>query len=120
MKVVLLLAEHDPSAWDRATDAERDRVLAQHTAFDQAVRQRGALVAGEALAASDTARTLRTGPDRPVTLGPYAETTEQMTGFYVIDVPSTDDALELAGLLPEGYTIEVRPVVEIEGYDAPG
>jgi hypothetical protein len=48
---------------------------------------------------------------RTVTEGPFAECVEQIGGFYVIDVPDLDAALELAQLLPEDFTIEVRPVV---------
>jgi len=52
-----------------------------------------------------------------VTEGPYAEVAEQLGGFYLIDVDSMETALDLARLLPDGYTIEVRPAIHIEGYD---
>jgi hypothetical protein len=77
------------------------------------------MVAGEALALPKEAVTLRpgTGRDRLVTEGPYAETAEQLGGFYLIDVDSVKTALDLVRLLPDGYTIEVRPAIHIEGYD---
>jgi hypothetical protein len=119
VKFVVLMAEEDPEAWDRATPEYRDEVFDRHRSFDQAVRERGEMVAGEALALPKAAATLRpgTGPDRLVTQGPYAEVAEQLGGFYLIDVDSIDTALELVRLLPDGYTIEVRPAIHIEGYD---
>jgi hypothetical protein len=119
MKFVVLMAEEDPEAWDRATQEYRDEVFDRHRTFDKAVRDRGEMVAGEALALAKEAVTLRpgTGRDRLVTEGPYAETAEQLGGFYLIDVDSAETALDLVRLLPDGYTIEVRPAIHIEGYD---
>ena len=119
MSFLVLLTDEDPESWDRATEAEREAVMDAHRAFDQAVRERGAMLGGEALAGTETARTLRTlGGVRQVVDGPYAETVEQLGGFYVIDVADMDAALDLCRILPEGYTIEVRPVIQIEGDDS--
>jgi len=119
VKCVVLMAEEDPEAWDRATQEYRDEIFDRHRSFDEAVRERGEMLAGEALALQKEAVTLRpgTGRDRMVTHGPYAETAEQLGGFYLIDVDSVDTALDLVRLLPDGYTIEVRPAIHIEGYD---
>ncbi len=119
MKFVVLLAERDPEAWDRATQEDRDEVFERHRSFDAAVRERGEVVAGEALALSEEAVTLHagSGADRLVTEGPYAEVAEQLGGFYLIDVDSVETALELVRLLPEAYTVEIRPAIHIEGYD---
>ena len=87
MSFLVLLTEDDPDAWDRATEAEREIVMDAHRAFDKAVRERGKMLGGEAIAGTETARTLRTvGGVRQVVDGPYAETVEQLGGFYVIDV----------------------------------
>jgi hypothetical protein len=77
------------------------------------------MLSGEALALPKEAVTLRPaeGGERLVTEGPYAEVAEQLGGFYLVDVDSQETALDLVRLLPEGYTVEVRPVIEIEGYD---
>jgi hypothetical protein len=119
MKFVVLMAEEDPEAWDRATQEYRDEVFDRHRSFDKAVRERGEMVAGEALALPASAVTLRpgTGRSRLVTEGPYAETAEQLGGFYLIDVDTLETALDLVRLLPDGYAVEVRPVIRIEGYD---
>lgn len=112
MKVVVLLTQ--PShyeIWGAADDAHRERFYAQLEAFDAAVAARGAVVAGEGLGHPGTARTLGpgTGGDRAVTDGPYAEAAEQLGGFYVVDVPDLDTAVELARLLPDELTVELRP-----------
>lgn len=118
MRFLVLLAEEDAAAWEDATEAERAAVFEKHYAFDKAVKERGSVVSGEALAGVDTARTLRLADGRRVvTEGPYAETVEQLGGFYLIDVADLDTALDLCGILPEGYTIEVRAAVDMEDYD---
>jgi hypothetical protein len=119
VKFMVLMAEEDPEAWDRAAQEYRDEVFDRHRAFDKAVRERGEMVAGEALALPKEAVTLRpgTGSERMVTEGPYAEVAEQLGGFYLVDVDSVETALDLVRLLPDGYTIEVRPAIHIEGYD---
>jgi hypothetical protein len=118
MSFLVLMTEADPEAWGRATEAEREAVMNAHRAFDQAVRTRGSMLGGEALAGTETARTLRTVDGvRQVVDGPYAKTVDQLGGFYVIDVTDMDTALDLCRILPEDYTIEVRPVIQIEGHD---
>ena len=112
-RFLVLLTEADHfEKWDAADDAERDRQLACYRAFSTAVKERGSVVGGEALSHPATARTRR--PDGTVTDGPYAEATEQVGGFYVIDVADLATAVELAGLLPSAYTIEVRECLDVE------
>lgn len=114
MRFLVLLAEDDHfDKWDQADDALRDRTFADFRAFAQSVRARGTLVVGDALERPETARTVQPG-DRMVTRGPYTETIEQLGGFYLIDVPDLDTAVELAALLPREYTVEVRPTLGIE------
>jgi hypothetical protein len=114
------MAETDPESWDRATEEERQEVFAAHLAFDRAVRERAALLAGEALAGVGTALTLeRAAPDgsRAVREGPYAETVEQLGGFYLVEAGDPATVVDLCRLLPGGYTVEVRPVLHLEGFD---
>jgi hypothetical protein len=114
VKYLLLMAEPEHfQKWQDAGEEHRNRVYADFAAFDAAVAERGTIRGGEALAAPDTARTVGPGPQRPVTDGPYAETVEQLGGFYLIDVPGIEDAVELAALLPREYLVEVREVVEV-------
>lgn len=114
MKFLVLMAETDHFAkWSAADDEARQRAMAAFQAFSDAVEKRGSIVAGEALADPGEARTVR--PGGAVTEGPYAETAEQLGGFFLIDVADRDTAVELAGLLPEEYALEVRPVEDVEG-----
>ncbi len=113
MKYLVLMAEPDHFArWSAAGDELRQRVMADFQAFTAAVEERGSIVAGEALAHPDEARTIR--PGHSVTDGPYAEIVEQLGGFFVVDVADHDTALELAALLPREYTLEVRPILDVE------
>lgn len=119
MKFLLLMAEPDHFAhWAEAGAEHRERVVADFHAFHAAVRERGSILAGEALDEPGAARTVRPGPDpgpgRPVTDGPFTETVEQLGGFYLLNLPSLRDALELASLLPREYAVEVRPTVEVD------
>ncbi|MFE5341070.1 YciI family protein [Isoptericola sp. NPDC056578] len=114
MKVVVLLTQPDHyEIWGAADDAHRERFYARLEAFDSAVAERGAVVAGEGLGHPAAARTLGPGAggDRAVTDGPFAEAAEQLGGFYVVDVPDLDTAIELARLLPDELTVELRPAL---------
>ncbi|MHA7276652.1 YciI family protein [Arthrobacter sp. HLT1-21] len=111
MKVAVFLYQ-DESVWANATESEQARYMAEHDAFSEAARRRGKVIAGEALAPVSTATTVRRrGNQVGLTDGPFAETAEQLGGFYVLDVPDLDVAVDLVKLLPE-YTVELRPVVE--------
>jgi hypothetical protein len=112
---LVLLAEADPDSWGRMTDDDRAAVMAGHDAFCEAVAARGKILGGQAVARQETARTLRTiGGLRQVVEGPYAETVEQLGGYYHVDAGTLVEVMELCRLLPDHYVIEVRPVVDIE------
>jgi hypothetical protein len=114
MRFLVLLASEDHfDRWDNATEQLRERSIADYNAFADAVRQRGTLIVGDALGRPETAQSLRPGPTRSVTRGPFAETVEQIGGFYVVDLPDVDTAVEVAALLPRECTIEVRPTLGV-------
>jgi hypothetical protein len=81
------------------------------------LRESGVLVAAEALQPIDTATTVRVRNGRvSITDGPFAETKEQLAGFYLIDARDLNDAIQVAARIPparEG-SIEVRPVRELQ------
>jgi hypothetical protein len=82
--------------------------------YTQALRDAGVMLAGEALQGSETATTVRVRDGQRLTSdGPFAETKEVLGGYYVIDVPDLDAALEWAEKIPSvGYgSVEVRPVM---------
>lgn len=113
MKYAILLYA-DETVWDKADDAGREAIMEAHHAFAKAVHARGRIEAGEALAGAATATTLRHDGETPVlTDGPYTESVEQLGGFYVIEAPDLDAVVELCGVLPHYYSVEIRPVVEM-------
>ncbi|MEV4757110.1 YciI family protein [Micromonospora sp. NPDC049559] len=90
------------------------------TAYDKELREAGVFVSGESLTDLVTATTVRIGQDgrRVVTDGPFAESRELLGGFYVIDVPDLDVALDWAARCPGargGGAVVVRPVAEFGG-----
>ena len=119
MRYVVLIAS-DPAAWERATPQERQGYVDAHNAFERALAARGSKISGAPLASADTATTLRNDGGRlTVTDGPFAELVEQISGFYLVDLPDLDAAVDVCSTLPRSYTVEIRPTVEIEGYEPP-
>jgi len=115
VKFLVLMAEEDHYArWDALDDAAREEMFAGFDAFARAVEQRGAVLGGDALADPRQARTVRPGDGRAVVAGPYAETVEQLGGFFLIDVADVETAVELARELPRNITVEVRPILDME------
>lgn len=113
MKYLLLI---NSGAID-ANGAAAECSVEDWTAYDKTVRDAGILVSGESLADLVTATTVRVGPDgeRAVTDGPFAETREVLGGFYVIDVPDLDAALDWAARCPGARgsgSVVVRPVAD--------
>jgi hypothetical protein len=94
---------------------EFQRLLEAHTAFTEDMQRRGILRAGDGLRPTTSATTVRVrGGDRTVTDGPFAETREQLGGFYILDCSDLDEAVELAPRIPgvEHGSIEIRPTLE--------
>lgn len=112
MRYLVLLAA-DEAVWPTLSESDQEAEMAAHDAFDRAVRARGTIVAGEALGESATATTLRhVNGAVQVTDGPYAETVEQLGGFYLVDLANLDQVTEVCALLPDYYAVEIRPVVD--------
>jgi hypothetical protein len=115
----LLMIHADESSWDALGDDEREARVAEYTAFARDARDRGILVGGDELQATANATTVRVQDGQTmVTDGPYAETKEALGGFFLVEVDSIDEAVELAKQLPEphaGGGIEIRPVYVDEG-----
>lgn len=114
-KYLILLAgiEHE---WNDAEQTERDRWHQDHLNFGCEVG--GAMLGGEALDGTDTATTLRRrSGSLELTDGPYAETAECLGGFYLVEARDLDQVVKWCALLPEIYSIEIRPCIQIEGMD---
>jgi hypothetical protein len=110
----LLLLHGDEPAELAMTDDERRAVLSAHGAFSARLRGAGVLVGGEPLEPSDRSATVRFPPDGRsiVSDGPYAETKEQLGGYYVLECADRDEALHYAREVPHspGLVVEVRPI----------
>lgn len=112
MKYMLLIFANE-SAQQSATEAEANQMHAAYAAYTQALIGAGVMAGGERLHPSTSATTVRTVNGKAEVLnGPYAETKEQLGGFYMIDVPDLDAALTWASRCPAASrgTMEVRPV----------
>ena len=114
MTEYMILLPGDESTWEGADEATRTAVYARHTEFAQALEKRGHTVTGGAeLTHSRAAHTLRTTDGNvTVTDGPYAETVEQLTGFYLVRSDDLDDLLDVCRILADADGgIEVRACV---------
>ena len=103
--------------FERMSPEERDELMGKWWSYTQQLQDAGVHVAGEALQPTATAKTVTVGDgEQLVTDGPFAETKEQLGGFYIVDVESEQQALDWAGRmpsLPQG-SVEVRPVMTFE------
>jgi hypothetical protein len=112
---MLLIYSEEPAT--PPSQEETDAVMAEWWAYDSAIREAGVHLAGDALQPSQTATTVRLkGDERVVTDGPFAETREVLGGYYLVDVPDLDTALDWAAKCPGAKygSMEVRPVVEFD------
>lgn len=113
-----LLIYDDETLWDRMEAAERDALMAEYQAFTAAIQASGHYRAGEPLLPTPTATSLRVRDgERLITDGPFAETREQLGGFYVIAAKDLDEAVAIAARIPSARhgTIEIRPVPDLGG-----
>jgi hypothetical protein len=107
--------------WEYATPEEMRAALDDWNAYTESLKGAGAFIAGEGLQESPTSTTVRgfDGDERVVTDGPFAETKEQVGGFYLIEVANLDDALEWAKKIPARRgAVEVRPVMDYDAFGA--
>ena len=112
----LLLIHSDENTWSAMSEQDRAELIQEYGAFTAALRDSGAYVGGNQLQPASTAATVRVRDgEEVVTDGPFAETKEQLGGYYLIDVESLDEALEWAAKIPSARTgsIEVRPLVPV-------
>ena len=109
----MLLIYRDEAAIEATSKAEGAQIMAAYVAYTEALKKAGALAGGDRLQSSTAASTVRVANGKTQVLdGPYAETKEQLGGFYLIDVPDLDAALAWAARCPgAGHgTVEVRPL----------
>ena len=93
--------------------SDADAFMGEYFAFTEGIRKSGQYVAGEALKPVQTATTVRVRDGKLTTTdGPFAETKEQLGGYYLIEAKDLNDAIQVAGKIPSARTgsVEVRPV----------
>jgi hypothetical protein len=115
---------NDESLYANATPEDIGAIFAAHGEFGEAAGKAGVMLGGDGLQPVATATTVRVRDDeRLLTDGPYAETKEQLGGFYLLECKDLDEALVWAARIPEAKTgaVEVRPVMvydEMSGSEA--
>jgi len=110
----LLLIYDDEKIWADMPQADKGRYLGEYNQFTQDVKASGNFKAGEALHPVATATTVRVRNGKVQTTdGPFAETKEQLGGFYLIEAKDLDEATKIAAKIPSARlgSIEIRPIV---------
>jgi hypothetical protein len=119
----LAIIYNDESFYANATPEEIGAIYQAHGELGEASRAAGVFVGGEGLQPTATATTLRVRDgERMLTDGPYAETKEQLGGYYVFECKDLDDALNWAARIPEAKSgaVEVRPVMDYTAMESAG
>ncbi|HEV7389219.1 MAG TPA: YciI family protein [Gemmatimonadaceae bacterium] len=114
MKYLCLIYE-DESRFSQVPKPEMDKVMGEYGAFTDGIKKSGHHLAGYQLQTTQSATTLRSRNGKVSTTdGPFAETKEQLGGFYLIEAKDLNDAVQVASRIPSVRfgSIEVRPVVE--------
>jgi len=113
----LLLIYSDEAQLSKLTPAQTDEILQEYHAYSQSVAQSGHLRGGNELNLTSTAKTVRVPNGKEiVTDGPFAETKEQLGGYYLVEAKDINEALKLAARIPSARfgSIEVRPIIPHE------
>lgn len=111
----MLLVYADENAW---TDSERDACYTESAALTRELHARGQYLAANPLQSIAAATSVRVRNGKAlVTDGPFAETREQLGGYFLVDAKDLNEAIAIAGRIPGARkgTVEVRPVMEISG-----
>jgi hypothetical protein len=116
MKYALLIYASEQE-WAAQSEEQTQAVNQEYMAFTKDIIDRGLMKGGEALQGTATATTVRVRDGETVTTdGPFAETKEQLGGFYLVEAKDLDEAIEVAARIPDVRrgSIEVRPVMEVD------
>ncbi len=114
----LLLIYDDEKIWRDMPKEESGRMHAEYMQFTADIKKSGHLVAGDALQPIATATTVRVRNGKTQTTdGPFAETKEQLGGYYLIEAKDLDEARAIAARIPSARigSIEIRPVMVFSG-----
>jgi hypothetical protein len=112
----LLMIYTNENQWDNMSEAERGKIFEEYMDFSRSIRDSGHYVGGNRLDFSTKATTVRVREGkRLLTDGPFAETKEQLGGYFLVEGKNLDEALAIAARIPGARhgSIEVRPVVPV-------
>jgi hypothetical protein len=115
MRYLLMICTEEKAMFDAPPDAAAAS-MAQYMAFGEEMTRRGVLLGGERLHPTTDATTVRVRDGEVLTSdGPFAETKEQVGGYYMVDCKDLDEAIEVAAKIPGAQigSIEVRPIWEM-------
>ncbi len=113
MKYLLLIYENE-AAFAGLPEAEQGRIFEEYMTYTRNIKKSGNYIGGEALQPISDATTVRVKNGKTVTTdGPFAETREQLGGYYLVEAKDLDEAIKLAAGIPASRTgsIEVRPIM---------
>ncbi len=111
----MLLIHLEEQGWGKLSATEQQQIMGEFRQFTQQIKSSGHHVAGSQLAPTSASTSVRVrNGKRLVTDGPFAETREQLAGYYLIDARDLDEAITLAAEVPSARmgTIEIRPLLE--------
>jgi hypothetical protein len=114
MKYLCLIYENERE-WESKSPAESEAIMGEYFTFTEDIQKNGKYLAGEALQPTATATTVRVRNGKvSATDGPFAETKEQLGGYYLIEAKDLNDAIQVAAKIPSARwgTVEVRPVMD--------
>lgn len=117
MRYLALIYDDENVVW---SDEEMDKEMRAYYAYDAEVKRAGVSELGEALQPTTTATTVRVRDDETLTTdGPFAESKEQLGGYYLLECANLDEAVKWVAKIPGAKhgSIEVRPIMELP--DAP-
>jgi len=114
----LMLIYGDETEEAKRPEAEMPAHMARWLGYTEELEKSGKMLGGDALMPTATATTVRLGEGGTITSdGPFAETKEQLGGFYMVEAEDLDEAIQWAAKmpnLPEGGSVEVRPIMEFD------
>ncbi|NQW21952.1 MAG: YciI family protein [SAR202 cluster bacterium] len=117
MKYLLLIYDNEQANINKSPE-DMSNTMAEWNAYMDDLQKTGKILAGEALQPTMTATTVRAGNPAPLaTDGPFAETKEQLGGFFMLEATDLDDAIAWSGKMPHiahGGTVEIRPIMEFD------
>lgn len=114
MKYMLLIYLEE-SGWESLTEDQRQEIYSEYRQFSEDIVASGQFISGSELHPISSATSVRVRDGKPlVTDGPFAETREQLGGYYLVEAKDLDEAIGLAARIPSAKvgTVEIRPLSE--------